>query len=112
MKSIRRHLTFSLVLGFALLIGSGSLAIYFFTRAELLREFDAGSQARALTLVALAGQDQGRLNIENLPPGFNSHSAKEFFQLWQADGTVCKHSASLGDANLPCRYGPLTKPAY
>jgi two-component system, OmpR family, heavy metal sensor histidine kinase CusS len=112
MKSIRRHLTFSLVLGFVLLLGVGGLAVYFLTRAELVREFDAGLQAKALTLITLTSQDQGRLDIEDLPPGFQNSTGSEFFQLWQPDGTVSKRSASLGRENLPCRFGTLAKPVY
>lgn len=112
MKSIRRHLTFTLVLGFIFLLGVGGLAVYFLTRAELVREFDAGLQAKALTLITLTSQDHGRLGIEDLPPGFQTKAGTEFFQLWQPDGTIAQHSASLGGANLPCRFGTLTKPLY
>jgi signal transduction histidine kinase len=112
MRSIRRQLTLALVLGFAVLLGAGGLAVYFFTRAELLREFDAGLRAKALTLITLTDQDRSKLEIENLPPGFNNGDATEFFQLWQADGTICKRSDSLSGANLPCRFGTLAQPVY
>lgn len=112
MKSIRQHLTFSLVLGFVLLLGAGGLAVYFLTRAALVREFDAGLQAKALTLITLTSQDQGRLVIEDLPPGFQNRTGTEFFQLWQADGTIFKRSTSLGSATLPFRFGTLAKPVY
>jgi two-component system, OmpR family, heavy metal sensor histidine kinase CusS len=115
MKSIRQQLTLTLMLGFTLLLGAGGLAIYFFTRAELLREFDAGLRTKALTLVALTEQHQDGLHIElpeNLSHDFNNDAATEFFQLWRADGTTCKRSESLKGADLPRRFGPRDKPAY
>ncbi len=112
MKSIRRQLTFSLVLGFVLLLGFGSLAVYFLTRAELVRAFDAGLQAKALALIALTSRDQGSLGIEDLPPDFQNSAGTEFFQLWRSDGSIAQRSRSLGNAKLPCRFGTMAKPLY
>jgi two-component system sensor histidine kinase QseC len=112
MKSIRQQLTFSLVLGFVLLLGAGGLAVYFLTRAALVREFDAGLQAKALTLIALTSQNQDGIAIEDLPQDFQNKKGSDFFQLWRSDETVSKRSASLGGSNLPCRFGTLTKPLY
>ena len=112
MKSIRQQLTVSLVLGFSLLLGAGGLSVYFLTRTALVREFDEGLRAKATALVSQTSVDHGRLGIEDLPPGFQNQAGTEFFQLWRSDGTVCQRSASLGETNLPRRFGTLIKPLY
>ena len=69
MKSIRRQLTLTILLGFGLLLVFSGLAIYFFTRVALLNEFDAGLRAKATTIMSLAEQGQDGLQVE-LPNTF------------------------------------------
>ena len=45
MNSIRRHLTLSLLLGFALLLGVGAVLIYFLSRSAIYSQFDAQLRA-------------------------------------------------------------------
>jgi two-component system, OmpR family, heavy metal sensor histidine kinase CusS len=115
LRSIQRHLTLSLILGFALLLGAGSTAIYVLTRAALVHEFDAGLRARALALVMLTELDQDKLKLEFLDKsraGFNQASTADFYQLWRVGGPMAYRSESLGGADLPQRAGTLSKPLY
>lgn len=98
MRSIQRHLTLSLILGFALLLGAGSTAIYLLTRAVFVHEFDAGLRARALALVMLTELDQDKLKLEFLDKsraGFNQASTADFYQLWRVGGPMAYRSESL-----------------
>jgi two-component system sensor histidine kinase QseC len=115
MKSIRRHLTLTLVIGFTLLLSAGSLAIYFVTRSALLHEFDVSLRTRALTLIALAEQSEHRVKIE-FPDEprrqLEESMPSEFYELWLTDGTISDRSKSLRDANLPRHFGSLAEPVY
>jgi len=113
MKSIRRQLTFTILLGFGLLLFFSSAAVYFFTRIALLNEFDAGLRARAANIMSLAEQGQDGIHVE-LPdfslPGGNNDLTAQFYEVWQTNGTVCARSESLNDGDLPRRFSSLSKP--
>lgn len=117
MKSIRRQLTLTLLLGFGLLLVSSGTAIYFSTRAALLEEFDAGLRAKALAVMSLTEQGMDGIQVE-VPGTFfqgleeEEEASPQFYEVWQADGTACARSASLADADLPRRFGSLSEPAY
>jgi len=115
MKSIRRQLTLTLLPGFGLLLVLSSTAIYFLTRAALLGEFDAGLQAKALTIMSLAEQSQDGIQLE--PPNtfygeLNGNVTPRFYELWQADGKLCTRSESLNGVDLPRPLAMPSKPEY
>ncbi len=104
MNSIRRQLTLTLLPGFALLLVGSSAAIYFFTRAALLNEFDTGLRAQALTIMSLAEQGRDGFQFElpdNFFAGLAHDSTPRFYQLWQTNGTTIARSETLNDTNLP-----------
>lgn len=115
MKSIRGHLTWTILSAFGLLLVLSSLAIYFLTRAALLKEFDAGLWSKAQTIMSLAEQGQDGIQVE--PANTIFHSAKAgqdspVYEVWQAGGNVIARSDSLKDTGLPLRFGSLDKPAF
>lgn len=110
MTTIRHRLTARLLLGWTVLLGAGLCTAYFLTRTALTRQFDDALQAKAMALSALFEQDQGQIELE-LPAQFmgefDAPGSTTFFQLWRADGTVLRRSKSLGQGNLPLRYGTM-----
>jgi len=113
MSTIRRRLTWRLLLGWILLLGTGEGTAYFLARTALTRQFDEALRAKAMALAALSEQDGGRIEME-LPPQFmgefDTPESTAFFQLWRADGSVVRRSKSLRNARLPRRYGSLLVP--
>jgi two-component system sensor histidine kinase QseC len=115
MKTIRARLTRKLVIGFALLLVFGGVGIYFWNRAVLLKEFDAELRAKALAITTLTRQEGDRVDVDfsdRFMRGFDEKVATDFFQMWSTNGTSLEHSESLGDAQLPCRFGGLRQPEF
>ncbi len=115
MNSIRRRLTLTILKGFGALLIFSSAAIYFVTRAALLHDFDAGLQAKALTLMSLTEQGRDGIQIEmptTVFQGLNREVAPQFYELWQTNGTVCARSTSLKDTELPQRFGASSNAVY
>jgi two-component system sensor histidine kinase QseC len=115
MKSIRGHLTWTILLGFGLLLVLSSLAVYFLTRNALLKEFDAGLWAKAQAIIPLAEQGQDGIQVE--APNALFQTSKDFqeppvYEVWQAGGHAVARSESLKDTSLPLRFGSLDKPAF
>ena len=114
MKTIRRQLTWKLLLSVGLLLGAGCLTVYFCARAALRGEFDAGLHAKAQALATLTEHQGSRPEMdfadEHLP-NFEQGGA-DFFELWDAEGRTVERSRSLRGAHLPCRYGTLERPVF
>jgi signal transduction histidine kinase len=114
-NSIRRRLTLTILTGFGALLIFSSATIFFVTRATLLHDFDAGLQAKALTLMSLTEQGRDGIQVE-LPTtvfqGLNREVAPQFYELWQTNGTVCARSASLKDTDLPQQFGASSNAVY
>ncbi|HEY5041142.1 MAG TPA: ATP-binding protein [Verrucomicrobiae bacterium] len=115
MKSIRRQLTLTILLGFGLLLVVSSVAIYFFTRVALMKEYDAGLRAKAMTIMSLTEQGQDGIQLD-VPNDFfqeaNNGVAPQFYELWQTNGTIIARSESLKNIGLPNRFGSPTAPEY
>jgi two-component system sensor histidine kinase QseC len=112
-KSIRQHLTLTIVSGFGVLLLVGGLAIYFFTRVALLDEFDAGLRAKALVIVSRAEQDNDGLHVDLAEIAAQGGDVMpQFFELWEYGGKRAVRSESLHGTDLPQRSGPLPEPAY
>jgi signal transduction histidine kinase len=115
MKSIRLQLTRKLLLGFALLLGSGGLSVYFATRAALLKQFDATLRAKATGISSLTEQRGKRIQVEfndRFMREFGERIATDFFELWLDDGQTLTRSESLGASDLPSMYGSFDKPKF
>jgi signal transduction histidine kinase len=112
-KSIRRHLTLMLVSGFGLLLLIGSLAVYCFTRAALLNEFDSGLRARALVVMSRTDEDNNGLQLD--PPDTAAQDGDvlpQFFELWQSAEKIAFRSESMKGADLPQRFGTQAEPVF
>jgi len=115
MKSIRRHLTITLVVTFGVLLAVSGSAIYVFTRVALVREFDAALRARALAIMTQTEQSSGGFQLELSPAlrqEFDDAGVRRCYQLWRTNGTTVARSESLRGANLPFHFGPPTHPKF
>ncbi len=115
MKSIRHQLTLSLLLGFALLLGAGGVAVYCSARAGLYREFDNGLRLKALAIAALTRRTREGVRFEfrdRLQPTNNSQLAIDYYQLYARHGDSLERAPLLGQTNLPPRFGSLTEPTF
>jgi len=115
MRTIRRQLTWKLLLAFTLPLVLGGIAVFLITRAALLEEFDAALRARAQAIVSVTTQKGERVDID-VTDSFMRESDEEdapgFFQMWRMDGTILKRSASAPLSGLPSRFGTLDRPKF
>jgi two-component system sensor histidine kinase QseC len=115
MRTIRRQLTWKLLLAFALPLVFGGIAVFLSTRAALLEEFDTTLRTRALAIMTVTRQKGGQVDAE-VTDSFMRESDEEdtpgFFSMWRTDGTTLKHSASAPASGLPSRFGTLDRPKF
>lgn len=113
MKTIRQRLTWKLLLGFALPLLLGGLAVYLLTRAALFEQFDATLRAQAIAIVSAARQNGGSAEFE-IPNSLERDTDKHasFFQIWRTDGATLRRSGPLRSPDLPLRYGSLERPKF
>ncbi len=117
MKSIRKQLTLSLLIGFGLLLASGTAALYLSTRQILLRDFDALLLTKARGLASLTEIHDGKVTFdfeEELLPEFAGKQREAFFEMWLPDGRVLARSRSLNGRDLsppPANTG-ITTPLF
>src|SRR5581483_8345084 len=104
MKSIRKQLTVSLLIGYGLLLALGTGALYFSTREMRLRDFDALLLTKARALASLTESHNGNVSVDfddELMPEFAAGQREAFFQMWLPDGRVLARSGSLRGRDLP-----------
>lgn len=104
MRSIRRRLIVSLLVGAGLLVLALGLGASTVVARRLEQEFDQSMLSKARALVTLTKQHGGEVEIDfadEIMPEFEAPSRPEYFQLWLADGTVLERSRSLGSRDLP-----------
>ena len=115
-RSIRTHLTLSLLLGFALLLGGGGALVYFLSRSALYSQFDAQLRTEALTVVTFTRQERdGDIDVDfsdRYLREFDDEVGTRFFQLARHDGSIVKVSDSLDKIRLPQKAGTLEQPVY
>jgi two-component system sensor histidine kinase QseC len=115
MRTIRRQLTWKLLLAFSLPLVLGGIAVFLSTRAALLEEFDATLRTRALAIATATTQKGERIDVD-ITDSFMRESDEEdapgFFQMWHTDGTTLKRSALAPDSGLPSRLGTLDRPKF
>jgi len=115
MKSIRRHLVLRLLIGMVVLLGLTSVALYWYSRAFLIAEFDAGLRSKALALVTLTEERAGKIELnfaDEFMPEFERGERPDYFQVWLAGGKTLERSRSLKGADLPRRTGTVVHPVY
>jgi two-component system sensor histidine kinase QseC len=105
MKSIRRQLTQSLVLGILLIAGGGGAVSYLTMRAALLRQFDDALLAKAQAVAGFTEIERGgRLEVDPealRPLGFGLEAGGPLFTLSLLDGDDIVRSSSAGADDLP-----------
>lgn len=115
MTSIRRRLTRELLGAMILLLGGGLTAVYFVALDAVTDQFDSALQAKARAISTMTFQDGNQVRVtfnDHFMPGFEDWSRRDFFQLWDANGTEIARSESLAPGtNLPRKVGVLNRPA-
>lgn len=115
-RSIRYHLTLSLLLGFALMLGGGGALVYFLSRSALYSQFDSQLRTEALTVVTFTRQKRGGdIDVDfsdRYLREFDDEVGTRFFQLARRDGTIVEVSDSMNKTRLPQTAGTLEQPVY
>ncbi|MDE3084475.1 MAG: sensor histidine kinase N-terminal domain-containing protein [Verrucomicrobiota bacterium] len=115
MNSIRRQLAKRLLVAFFVLLGGVVSAVFFSARSELIEQFDIALRAKAAAISTLTVRTTDGMHIdfdERFFHNFASHKPRNFFELWQADGTRIARSKSLGEADLPLLAGTFEHPKF
>ncbi|HXI84623.1 MAG TPA: ATP-binding protein [Verrucomicrobiae bacterium] len=115
MRTIRRQLTWKLLVAFSLPLVFGGIAVLLSTRAALLEEFDTALRTRALAIMTATRQSGGRVDVEvndSIMRESDEEDTAGFFQMWRSDGTTLKRSASAPVSRLPSRLGTLDRPKF
>ena len=115
MRTIRRELTWKLLLAFVLPLVVGGIAVFLSTRAALLEEFDATLHTRALAITTVTRWKGGQVEVEatdSFMRESDEDDAPGFFQIWRTDGTILKRSASVPASGLPPLFGTFNKPKF
>ena len=115
MRTIRRQLTWKLLLAFSLPLVLGGIVVFFSTRTALLEEFDTALHTRALAIVTATTQKGERVDVD-VTDSFMRESDEEdapgFFQMWHTDGMILKSSALAPATVLPSHFGTLDRPKF
>lgn len=115
MKSIRQQLKLGLLVGFSLLLGAGGMAVYFFLRTTLTRQFDAALLGQAVTMASSVKAGNSGLQFQFSDQAENGLAAPggvSYYQLWEAEGKTPHRSRSLGTAELAADTAATTTPKY
>lgn len=115
MSSIRRQLTWKLLLGVVSCVSIGLAAIILTARHELLESFDVNLRTRALAVTALTEVEDGRVAFDFSPDflrGFDGPRPRHYFEVWTAEGRPLARSPSLGLRDLALGAVPTDRPAY
>ncbi len=103
MRSLQNRLLVGAGVVVALGLTVSSIIIYSVAASTLYREFDNTLQGRARALAALTEYTEDGLEfdfVESDFAEFSRHEQPQYFQLWQADGSVLGRSPSLLEENL------------
>lgn len=115
--SIRRRLTVSLLLALFAVFAGGMIALYVVVRGEFIESFDDALTAQAHAISTLVTvDDDGAVRLafsDRFMRGFDDDEARDFYQLWDAQGRTLARSESLEDEpDLPLRTDELKDPEY
>ncbi len=115
MKSIRGQLNWTVLLSLGLLEAAGLLATYTLLSRSLIREFDNTllAKAQAVSTPVIRESNCVRVNFsDRFLRGFDDDEERDFFELWETNGTVIARSETLQKVHLPREVGTLQKPKY
>ena len=103
MRSLRLTLLIGTGVATTLLVAVSSVVTWWLVRASLYSEFDRLLAAKGRSLAALVEQERKGVEVEfaeHALPEFEPSTNSEYFQLWQADGTIIARSKSLAGGDL------------
>ena len=116
MKSIRRFLTWRLLVATAALFVSGNATLYLILRSRIVGQFDDAMAAKARAFASMLVPDDGGIELEfkdEYLPEYGRPDRPEYFQIWIADGEVVERSKSMNrNQDLPRRAGTLGSPLH
>jgi two-component system sensor histidine kinase QseC len=110
MKSIRRHLLTSLLVGLTLVLSAAGVALFLRARVVLTREFDRAERAEAALLAAQTEDDGEKVQLDLAGVSVPEYDHNEYYQLWLPDSQTVARSPSLGFDDLPRHEGDLVLP--
>lgn len=116
MRSIRRSILGTVLIGGALALTAATGATYFGTKRLITGQFDALLRARMSTLASHFEQEGARVEFdesgEHIPeyqaPQDGDFALTEYFQVWVKDGWA--RSDSLAGGDLPKEFGSEAQP--
>jgi len=115
MKSIRRYLTWRLLLGLLFLVVTGNTLLYLFVYHRMVSDFDAALKAEAHAFAGMMEQEPEGITVElrkEFLPEYNRKYNAEYYQIWSEDGEVIERSPSLKGRDLPRRTGTFESPVF
>lgn len=116
MLSIRTRLVLLTMLSIAAIFGISGTAIYYFAKKNAIERFDQRLRVQAYSIMTATYQRRAeRVEVhftDRFLHEFNSNQKRAFYQIWKHEGDVVKRSDSLGERNLPKRFGKEREPKY
>lgn len=116
MLSIRARLVLLTMLSITAIFGISGTAIYYYERKNAIERFDQRLRVQAYSIMTATYQRrEERVEVhftDRFLPEFNSNQKQAFYQIWKNGDEVVKRSDSLGERNLPKRFGKEREPKY
>ncbi len=115
MRSIRRHLTLSLLVAVLVAMATSGGILHARVSTALEDQFDAALSARVRALGSLLEREGKYVEFnynDGVMPQYEPGPEAEFFTLWLSNGVEALRSASLGEAALPRRSGTVDAPVF
>jgi two-component system sensor histidine kinase QseC len=106
---MQRQLILALLIGILLVAGAVGSGLYYFVQRQLNFQFNSALDARARALAACVHLTREGVEMsapDDILAEYSRSRRPQYFQIWNADGTVFLRSKSLGPgANLPTQAG-------
>jgi signal transduction histidine kinase len=116
MLSIRARLVLLTMLSIAAIFGISGTAIYYYEHKSAMERFDQRLRVQAYSIMTATYQRrEERVEVhftDRFLHEFNSNQKRAFYQIWKNDDEVVKRSDSLGERDLPKRFGKEREPRY
>jgi len=114
-KSIRNQMRIFLLAGVGILLPGGIVALDLLVENALREQFDREIRTKINLLTMFPELDQNGIDLEftdHRMPEFEHPSRGEYYQIWLRDGEMMSKSKSLGESNLPLKYGTVEHPLF
>lgn len=104
------------MLSIAAIFGISGIGIYYFAHKDLMERYDRRLQLQAYSIMTSTYQKEDE-NVEvyfadRFLEEFSGNQRRTFYQIWKGNGEVVKRSESLGEVDLPQKYGKERQPTY